>query len=252
MKRTRIALLRDTTPIVRLEISVLHSVCVLRSELACWPPQEHNTNIPARHKTLANIHCRKQIQLRAVIDALPISPPLRRWEESMRAIARQNAGGGRIRRYHSVDAERPDRAIIGHNLGHNRAAGLHPRQQVHDQSDSHPKGAASSDEHGGGGAILDDLNLRMIFRLHVIGEVLDRRVEQLRRQHGPAAQRDRRPPDRLRPKDGQHEDRPGQCEELVTEAVLRTHGDGKARDCASQPQSERLILRSSHHRRILR
>ena len=136
--------------------------------------------------------------------------------------------------------------------GHNLASPSHARQQVHDQCDPDAKGAARSQEHSGSGAILDDLNLPMILRLHVIGEMLECRIEQLGRQDCRATQRDGRPPDRLGPKESQHENRPGQGDELITETVLRAHGDAESCECASQPQSERLILRSPHCRRILR
>src|SRR6185437_5912442 len=116
-KQMRTALLRETTPLVWLDISALQAACCAACciDASRLPPQDDKTNMPTTHRMPARIHCRKHIQLRHDIDSLPTDRVGRVARKSMRRAVYWNAADARITRYHSVVGVRPDRAIICHD-----------------------------------------------------------------------------------------------------------------------------------------
>ena len=86
----------------------------------------------------------------------------------------------------------------------------------------------------------------MHFGVQVIGQQLDRRVEQLSGDDCAARQQHQPPPDRFRPQDGEHDEHGAEGADLKLQAVLGGHGMGQSGASESHACEERLVFRGRH------
>src|SRR6185503_14526325 len=97
-------------------------------------------------------------------------------------------------------------------------------------------------EHGTGGAVLDDFDRRVLLRMQMIGEAFDCCIEDLCREHEADRQCSDGPPQRRGLKPQQHADDRYRGYEMSLEAVLASAGRADARKREPEPAQERLVL----------
>src|SRR5246127_2643127 len=120
----------------------------------------------------------------------------------------------------------------------------------HDQMQQQREAACErperGDEHPGGGAVLGDADAGVVLRVQLVCEPLDRRVEELGREHRGGGQQHQRPPQCRRPEDRERRERRGEGEELRPEAPLGAHAVGESLQRKAEPRKEGAILVAAH------
>lgn len=123
---------------------------------------------------------------------------------------------------------------------------------MYDECDTDADGAGHRDEYRRRGAILDDLDLRMEFRIQMVGQGLDGGVEELRGENRRARQQDRCPPEGAGAKHHQRDHHERNHQNFEPHAALGAQRMPEARERkAGAPQEIQILVIVSGRRRIV-
>ncbi len=128
--------------------------------------------------------------------------------------------------------------------------GLGSRNKMHNQSHSYQQRGTGSKEHGRGGAILDESNAGVSFRMQVIDQMLEGGIEQFRCHDQAAGQQHERPPERLEPQHDEGDQDSCEGRYLQPEARFAAPGCGQSGESEAQSTDEWLVFVDCHRRQL--